>query len=95
MEYDGSITRQFYDADGQLIKVISPNEYQRAGDYGKGLQYTYDTQGNVLTVIRPDGKILESNIYDADGQILHTQDGTGNEIIKLCLDIEIRVFILL
>ena len=27
-ERDGSVTRQFYDAEGQLIKVIRPNEYQ-------------------------------------------------------------------
>ncbi|MDE7200700.1 MAG: RHS repeat protein, partial [Lachnospiraceae bacterium] len=66
-ECDGSVTRQFYDPDGQLIKVIRPNEYQRAGDSGKGLQYTYDAQGNVLTVIRPDGTIQESNTYDAEG----------------------------
>ncbi|MEZ3516262.1 MAG: hypothetical protein K1W37_13670, partial [Lachnospiraceae bacterium] len=30
-ERDGSVTRQFYDSDGQLIKVIRPKEYARAG----------------------------------------------------------------
>ena len=31
-ECDGSVTRQFYDPDGQLIKVIRPKEYARAGE---------------------------------------------------------------
>ena len=79
-ERDGSVTRQFYDAEGQLIKVIRPNEYQRAGDNGKGLQYTYDARGNILTVIRPDGIIQESNLYDIEGNLIHTHNGTGNGV---------------
>ena len=77
-ERDGSVTRQFYDPDGQLVKVIRPNEYAGAGEDGKGVQYTYDAQGRVLTVIRADGTIQESNTYDAEGNLIHTQDGTGN-----------------
>ena len=34
-ERDGSVTRQFYDPDGQLVKVIRPNEYAGAGEDGK------------------------------------------------------------
>ena len=79
-ERDGSVTRQFYDSDGQLIKVIRPKEYARAGENGKGVQYTYDTQGRVLTVIRADGIIQESNTYDIEGNLIHTQDATGNGI---------------
>lgn len=79
-ERDGSVTRQFYDAEGQLIKVIRPNEYQRAGDNGKGLQYTYDARGNILTVVRPDGIIQESNLYDIEGNLIHTHNGTGNGV---------------
>ena len=79
-ERDGSVTRQFYDSDGQLIKVIRPKEYARAGENGKGVQYTYDAQGRVLTVIRADGIIQESNTYDIEGNLIHTQDATGNGI---------------
>ena len=79
-ERDSSVTRQFYDSEGQLIKVIRPNEYQRAGDNGKGLQYTYDARGNILTVVRPDGIIQESNLYDAEGNLIHTHDGTGKGV---------------
>ena len=79
-ERDGSVTRQFYDSDGQLIKVIRPKEYARAGENGKGVQYTYDAQGRVLTVIRADGIIQESNTYDIEGNLIHTQDAIGNGI---------------
>ena len=77
-ERDGSVTRQFYNTDGQLVKIIRPNEYARAGENGKGVQYTYDAQGNVLTAVRADGTIQESNTYDAEGNLIHTQDGMGN-----------------
>ena len=41
------------------------------------MQYTYDALGNILTVIRADGSIQESNVYDSDGQLIATTDGTG------------------
>ena len=77
-ERDGSVTRQFYDPDGQPVKVIRPNEYARAGEDGKGVQYTYDAQGRVLTVIAADGSVRETNAYDAEGNLIHTRDGMGN-----------------
>lgn len=77
-ENDGSVTRQFYDKSGQLIKTIRPNEYHRAGDLGAGIQYTYDAMGRVISIIRPDGTLQESNTYDAEGQLLRTLDGAGN-----------------
>ena len=76
-EKDGSVTRQFYDKNGQLIKTIRPKEYDRAGENGAGVQYTYDAQGRILTVIRADGSIQESNVYDSEGQLIATTDGTG------------------
>ena len=36
--------------------------------------------GNILTVIRPDGIIQESNLYDAEGNLIHTHDGTGKGV---------------
>ena len=63
-----------------MIKVIRLKEYARAGENGKGVQYTYDAQGRVLTVIRADGIIQESNTYDIEGNLIHTQDATVNGI---------------
>lgn len=50
IEKDGAVTRQIYDRNGQLSKVIRPNEYQAHGD--AGFVYTYDEEGRILTVIR-------------------------------------------
>lgn len=78
IEKDGSVTRQFYDKNGQRIKTIRPREYHRAGDMGAGTQYTYDAQGRILSVIRADGTIQETNTYDADGQLIRSLDGSGS-----------------
>ena len=63
-EKDGSVTRNFYDRNGQLVKTIRPNEYEAHQEQGAGLQYIYDAEGRILTVIRPDGIIQESSVYD-------------------------------
>ena len=40
--------------------------------------YTYDAKGQMLTVIRPDGKAQENHVYDTVGNLLRTLDGTGS-----------------
>ncbi|WP_207650876.1 RHS repeat-associated core domain-containing protein [Anaerocolumna jejuensis] len=77
-ERDGGITRQFYDTNGQLVKVIRPREYEASKDAGAGTVYTYDTAGRLLTILRPDGKLQESYVYDTDGNLIQTLDGTGS-----------------
>ncbi len=78
IEKDGAVTRQIYDRNGQLSKVIRPNEYQAHGDAGAGFVYTYDEEGRILTVIRPDGVIAESNTYDEEGRLIRTADAAGS-----------------
>ena len=51
-EKDGSVTRNFYNRNGQLVKTIRPNAYAESQEQGAGLQYTYDAEGRVVTVIR-------------------------------------------
>lgn len=75
IEKDGSVTRSFYDGNGRLSKVVRPNQYNAQADDGAGYQYTYDHRGQVLTVIGPDGHILQTNTYDADGRLLQQLDG--------------------
>ncbi|MCH5345239.1 MAG: RHS repeat protein [Acetatifactor sp.] len=77
-ERDGSVTRQFYNKNGQLIKSIRPNEYHMAGDLGAGTQYTYDVMGRIVTTILADGTVQETNIYDDEGQLVQVLDGAGN-----------------
>jgi RHS repeat-associated protein len=75
IEKDGGITRSFYNGNGQLSKVVRPNQYDPQTDGGAGYQYTYDHRGRVLTVIGPDGQVLQTNTYDADGRLLQQLDG--------------------
>ncbi len=42
--------REIYLYNGNLSKVVRPNQYNPQADDGAGYQYTYDHQGRVLTV---------------------------------------------
>ena len=79
-EKDGSVTRNFYDRNGQMVKTIRPNAYAESQEQGAGLQYTYDAEGRILTVIRPDGTIQESSVYDEEGNLIQTTDAAGSRV---------------
>ena len=79
-EKDGSVTRNFYDRNGQLVKTIRPNAYAEHKDGGAGYAYTYDAEGRVVTVIRPDGTIQESSVYDEEGNLIQTTDAAGSRV---------------
>ena len=70
IERDGGVQRTVYDRNGQVVRLIRPNEYDPETDSGDGFQFTYDAKGRVLTVLSPDGHVLQSNTYDADGRLL-------------------------
>jgi len=80
IEKDGGIQRTIYDRDGKIRRLIRPNQYNPAVDAGLGFQYTYDLQGRITTVLGPDGMVLQTNTYDADGQLLQRLDGVGSGV---------------
>ncbi len=77
IEKDGGITRQFYGLNGNLTKVIHPNQYNRHQDNGAGYLYTYDLQGRIRSITGPDGNILQKNKYDSVGRLLCQTDSTN------------------
>ena len=79
-EKDGGVTHIQYDGNNQPVKIIRPNAYALHGEKGAGLHYTYDEEGRILTVIGPDGILLESNVYDEAGQLIQTLDGQGSGV---------------
>ena len=81
MEKDGSLKHSFYASNGNLSKVVRPNQYNPQADDGAGYQYIYDHQGRVLTVVGPNGHVLQTNTYDEEGRLLQQLDGlqTGAE----------------
>ena len=80
IERDGGVQRTIYDRNGQVLRLIRPNEYDAQTDSGDGFQFTYDAKGRVLTVLSPDGHVLQSNTYDADGRLLQRLDGVGSGV---------------
>ena len=44
------VQRTVYDRNGQVVRLIRPNEYDPETDSGDGFQFTYDAQGRVLSV---------------------------------------------
>ena len=63
-----------------LIRKILPNEYNSKGEKATGYSYTYDKQGNIISIIAPNGTILETNIYDDEGNLLQRLDGVKSGI---------------
>lgn len=57
IERDGGVQRTIYDRNGQVVRLIRPNEYDAQTDSGDGFQFTYDAQGRVLTVLSPNVSI--------------------------------------
>ena len=80
IERDGGVQRTIYDRNGQVVRLIRPNEYDAQTDGGEGFQFTYDAQGRVLTVLSPDGHVLQSNTYDAAGRLVQRLDGVGGGV---------------
>ena len=72
--------RTIYDRNGQVVRLIRPNEYDAQTDGGEGFQFTYDAQGRVLTVLSPEGQVLQTNTYDAAGRLLQRLDGMGGGV---------------
>ena len=75
------MTCSFYDGNGNLSKVVRPNQYDPQADNGAGYQYTYDHKGCILTVVGPNGHVLQTKTYDKEGRLLQQLDGlqTGAE----------------
>ena len=61
----------------KVVRLICPNEYDTQTDGGVGLQCTYDAQGRVLTVLSPEGQVLQTNTYGASGRLVQRLDGVG------------------
>ncbi len=80
IEKDGSITRKYYNPNGLLEKEMRLEQYDIEKDNGLGYQYNYNPMGQLVTVIAPNGKVIQSNTYDAQGNLLTQLDGEQNKV---------------
>ena len=74
---DGSVERNFYDSNGNLVKKVRPVNYHRETDDGVGSVYTYDAMDRLLQTTDEDGHLIAKNTYDAAGNLAKEQNGEG------------------
>jgi len=74
---EGNITRLFYDASGNLIKYVEPENYDPKIDDGPGTSYFYDSMNRLLQVTKRGGYCCGKNIYNTAGEIIKKIDARG------------------
>ena len=65
----GNIYATPRDYEGNLLKEINPNSYNKELNDGEGITYVYDEYDNKIKIIYPDGAI-ERIKYDANGNVI-------------------------
>lgn len=76
----GETTRLFYDRTGQIIKRVSPNQYNPLTDDGDGTIYRYDALNRLIEVRDACGQIVEQNRYNQAGELIRKlSEGIGVE----------------
>ena len=61
--------RVFRNFDGDITSRIHPVSYALKGEEGEGTHYEYDSDGNCIRILYPDGGV-ERRFYDADGNMI-------------------------
>lgn len=61
--------RVFRNFDGDITSRIHPVSYALKGDEGEGTRYEYNSDGNCIRILYPDGGV-ERRFYDADGNMI-------------------------
>lgn len=75
IDEEGNTYKYIYDEVGNLIKQISPENYNINTDNGTATTYTYDTMNRITTITNEEGKIVQKNIYNKNGQLEKQIDG--------------------
>ena len=61
--------RVFRNFDGDITSRIHPVSYALKGEEGEGTRYEYNSDGNCIRILYPDGGV-ERRFYDADGNMI-------------------------
>ena len=72
-----NIQRLKYDAMGNLIKVIEPEQYAPETDDGAGYTYRYDAANRLVEIIDPDGAVAEKYLYNLRGLVVKEISADG------------------
>ena len=74
---DGGTERIFYDANGNIIKKIQPEQYDRETDSGAGYCYDYDSENRLVQITDPEGTVTKRYVYDLHGNITKEINAAG------------------
>ena len=81
---EGGMTTRSYDQNGRLKTVVMANENAKVAENAlyraHGYTYHYDQQDRLLSVMGPEGFLLESSSYDPAGNLSVRTDAEGNRV---------------
>ncbi|TYQ16962.1 UNVERIFIED_CONTAM: RHS repeat-associated protein [Acetivibrio alkalicellulosi] len=73
---EGGITRLFYDDSGNVIKQVTPQNYNAETDDGEGTTYTYDNLNRLIEITNALGVVVQKNIYNNAGELVEKVDAS-------------------
>jgi len=73
---EGGVTRIYYDASGNIIKQVTPENYNLEDDNGKGTSYNYDSMNRLVEVTNALGVIVQRNKYNEVGELIGKEDAS-------------------
>ncbi|MBC2582563.1 RHS repeat protein [Clostridium sp. DJ247] len=72
----GGVTRLYYDKAGNIVKHITPENYNAEKDDGKGTSYSYDSMNRLVEVTNALGVIVQKNKYNEVGELIEKLDAS-------------------
>lgn len=74
---EGGTTRYVLNKNGEVVKLVTPDQYDEKLDGGDGYRFAFDAFGRLVNVIDSYGNLVEESNYDAAGQLLSKRDVVG------------------
>ena len=71
---EGGVTRLFYDEAGNVIKHVTPQNYDPEKDDGPGTQYRFDELNRLTEIINVLGETVQKNKYNSAGELVERID---------------------
>nr|WP_317356407.1 hypothetical protein [uncultured Tyzzerella sp.] len=72
---DGGIEGIKYNANGNIIKIIAPEQYDEKLDDGAGYTYEYDCMNRLIKVTDPRYNVIKKYVYDLKGNVIKEING--------------------
>ncbi len=74
---ENKVTRLYYDENGNIIKHITPENYNKENDDGKGTIYSYDSLNRLTEIKNALGIVVKKNKYNSHGELTEEIDASN------------------